>query len=132
MKKIIICDIDGTLAFKCDREVFDFSLAENDKINKPIAKLLELYNGENYGTVFVTGRPEHYREVTENWLNNYHIDYVSLFMRPNNDNRSQKIVKKEIFIKYIKPIYEIELVIDDNDSLIEMWKTEFGLNCLQV
>ena len=52
-------------------------------------------------------------------------------MRQNNDNRNQEIVKKEIFVKYIKPVYKIELAIDDNDSIIEMWKKEFGLTCLK-
>ena len=52
-------------------------------------------------------------------------------MRPENDNRQDSIVKREIFEQYIKGVYDIEFVLDDRNQVVEMWRS-LGLKCLQV
>ena len=54
-----------------------------------------------------------------------------LFMRPTGDTRKDSILKKEIYDNHIKGKYNVKYVLDDRDSVVEMWR-EQGLTCLQV
>lgn len=41
--KVILCDLDGTLALLGKRSPYDASQAESDLLNHPIANILEVY-----------------------------------------------------------------------------------------
>lgn len=108
-----------------------------------------------YHIFFITGRKEYCREITEKWLGNgYYTFYepmcfadclasctdpisyflgnrYNLFMRPNDDHRKAVVLKKEIYEKHIKGKYEVELAIDDDPEICEMWKNE-GIKTLEV
>jgi hypothetical protein len=53
-------------------------------------------------------------------------------MRAENDGRKDSIVKKELFEQHIVGKYYIDLVIDDRNQVVEMWRKDLGLTCLQV
>jgi hypothetical protein len=134
LNKVIICDIDGTLALLGDRDRYDPTTGE-DLLNNPIANILKVYNNQNLfpvELVLVSGREDKYRDITEKWLTKHGIThYKGLYMRKTGDFRKDTIVKKELYEKYIKGKYDVLFVLDDRDQVVRMWRDE-GLTCLQV
>lgn len=130
IKPAIICDVDGTLALKCDRDIFDFALAGGDYINGKIRDIVNLCF-KSMGVIIVTAREEKFHDVTKNWLISHGVQFDQLLMRKNGDFRKDCKVKKEIFEKHIKNNYDIQFVLDDRDQVVRMWR-ENGLTCLQV
>ena len=134
MQKIVIFDIDGTLALRKDRSPFDWSKVGNDNPNVPICKILSLFNCccSSYEIVIFSGRDEICRKDTIEWLMSHGISFKELFMRPQGDMRKDSIVKKELFEKHIKGKYNVLAVFDDRNQVVDMWRNELGLTCLQV
>jgi hypothetical protein len=83
-----------------------------------------------FDIIICTGRPEQFRRETEDWLNVNQIPYKKLLMRPNEDNRPDDELKSELYEKYLEPLYEIILVVEDRQSAVDMWRKK-GLTCLQ-
>jgi hypothetical protein len=83
--------------------------------------------------LLVTGRPEKYRRTTEKWLKErIHLWHqYTLFMRPDNDNTPDEILKKKIYTEQIRPFYDVQLVLDDRTKVVKMWRS-LGLECWQV
>lgn len=137
MSKIVLCDIDGTIANndhrqhylegKKDWEGFFSEIINDSPIIPVIQKINEEFKKGN-NIIFVTGRPERYRYSTNLWLKeNFFFDY-ELLMRKNGDQRNKEIVKNEIFQKYLKA-KDIILCIDNDKSLLKQWN-ELGLKTL--
>ena len=79
-KRIVICDIDGTIADNSHRQHYllgkkdwkNFFLAiDKDKPILKILKKIECLYQDGFQIIFVTGRPEEYRELTQKWLKKY-------------------------------------------------------------
>ncbi len=132
--KAILCDIDGTLALLGDRDRFDPTTGE-DTLNYPIANILQVYDNQKVlpvDLVLITGREDKYRKTTQEWLKKYGIThYKKLLMRRTNDFRKDFVIKKELYEKEIKKIYDVLFVLEDRDQVVKMWR-ELGLTCLQV
>lgn len=139
MKKIILCDIDGTIANNDHRQHFlegkkdwdgFFSELINDEPIFPIInKVIEEHNSGK-DIIFLTGRPERYRYSTLLWLKEYFQFELKLLMRMNNDQRNKLIVKTEIFNQYIDKNL-VDYIIDNDQDLIDMWN-EKGINTVKV
>jgi len=129
---VVICDIDGTLAEKGNRNAYDWGKVFNDKpILKIIRVLRMLVEQQNVGVVLVSGRDSICEMETRIWLNNHNIPYNYLFMRPKGDNRPDTVIKREIFDNHIRDKYNVLCVLDDRNKVVKMWR-ELGLTCLQV
>lgn len=131
MKKIILCDIDGTIANNDHRQHFlegkkDWESFFKELVNdKPIHSVIQIINNEyklGKNIIFLTGRPERYRHSTHNWLKTYFNFEIHMFMRQDNDQRNKLIVKKEIFEKNFNTEH-IEYIIDNDIDLLKMWKS---------
>ena len=130
MKKIILCDIDGTIAnndhrqhfleVKKDWDGFFSELINDEPIFPIINKVIEEYNAGKE-IVFLTGRPEKYRNVTTKWLKRYFDFEIKLLMRKKNDRRDKLIIKEELLEEQFR-YDEIKLIIDNDKELIKMWK----------
>lgn len=127
----IICDIDGTLAHMRDRSPYDWSRVGEDKIDPIIKNLLNTLKEKHIKILFVSGRNEVCRKETNKWLRENGIPLAPLFMRRENDSRQDSVVKREIFERCIRDLYDIEFVLDDRNQVVEMWRS-LGLKCLQV
>lgn len=139
--KTIICDLDGTLCNADHRRHFVeqkpknfkafYEAAKNDEPNQWCVDILEGMDHLLYSVVFVTGRPEEYRQLTINWLETYIGDKTSyhLAMRKTGDYRQDYIVKQEIYDEYLKDL-DILFCIDDRQQVVNMWRRN-GLVCLQ-
>jgi len=133
LPKAIIVDIDGTVAHMGDhRGPYDWlkvDLDDPDENVLNIVRTLSLF----YKVIFLSGRDGSARKKTEAWLGVYYgQEYEQLLMRPTNDFRKDNIIKKEIYHQHIKDKYYIEAVFDDRDQVVNMWREELGLKCLQV
>ena len=53
-------------------------------------------------------------------------------MRPQNDNRKDALIKRELFEQHILGQYYVELVVDDRQQVVDMWRRTLGLTCVQV
>ncbi len=131
MKKLaILCDIDGTVALKGDRDIFDFSKVDVDLPNPPIVHLIHILQMA-HPVVFLSGRMEEAREGTNKWMEKNQLKGVDLFFRKDGDRRKDTVVKQEIYKEQIEPKYNILFVLDDRNQVVKMWR-EIGLTCLQV
>lgn len=127
MKKIVIVDIDGTVALKGNRSPYDYENVDKDKPNLPIVELVQ-YLAEEYTIVFMSGRDDSCREKTKQWLEKWGLS-GNLYMRKTGDYRNDAIIKAELF-ENIKN-RQVAFVLDDRDRVVKMWR-EKGLTCLQV
>lgn len=128
----IICDLDGTLAIHNGRSPYDCMKANTDLLNQSIADIVWAFEEKGLQIIFVSGRNGECYEVTKDWLIlNGFRDFI-LFMREEGDNRKDSIVKKEIYDECIKDQFYVEFVLDDRNQVVDMWRKELGLICLQV
>lgn len=151
MKRAIIFDIDGTLSnnkhrqhwLEGEKKDWDAFYAEMDKDapNEPVVLLCKAVIEYVYRSsetdelrVFVfTGRPENYREKTEEWLKEnlkwcYHL--ITLRMRPAGDHRPDYQVKQEMLDSLKAEGYEVLFTVDDRKQVVDMWRAN-GITCLQ-
>lgn len=132
LPKAIICDLDGTLAIHQGRSPYDCMKAEEDVINEAVANLLWKYEDDGYEIIFVSGRNAECYDVTTYWLVLNGFKSYKLFLREPDDRRKDSIIKKEIFYNFIYNNWFVELVLDDRDQVVRMWRQEIGLPCFQV
>jgi predicted kinase len=152
----IICDVDGTIAERTDRGPFEWDKVSTDVPKQEIIELIHNYClgkdtkfgfdnnfDEQIYVVFFSGRKEQCKGDTTTWISEHVItkEFLSmirseisydLFMRKDDDNRKDSIVKKELFDEHIRGKYYVEFVLDDRNQVVEMWRNELGLTCLQV
>ena len=159
MSKIVVVDIDGTIANIEHRlhfimnvsgrpplDIVNFKFVKYwDKFylecvnDKPIGEIIELVEmiSEKYLIVFCTGRRESARENTIRWLNlhtklngNY-----NMLMRKDGDKRPDYKVKPELLDDYMVRNYptigKVRMILEDRDCMVKEWR-KLGYKCLQV
>ena len=117
----VICDIDGSLSYMCERGIFEYKKVEQDLPNKNLITLLSFIPKEIPIFIF-SGREDNCRLETENWLKNNNIRYDKLVMRKSGDNRKDTIIKTEIFEEHVKGKYNVLTVFDDRPVVVNNWK----------
>ncbi len=132
LPRAIICDLDGTLALINGRSPFDASKCEQDSPNWPVVNMVKNYHGLGYKIILLSGRQDTHRTQTIHWLEKFEIKYDLLLMRKANDMRKDAIIKREIFESHIERKYFIELVLDDRDQVVDLWRNDLQLPCFQV
>lgn len=132
LPKAIICDLDGTLCLMNGRSPFDASRCDEDLPNIPVVNMVKNYQQLSYKIILASGREDTFRPQTMIWLERYGIAYDILLMRPAGDFRKDAIIKKEIFTNHIEGKYFVELVLDDRNQVVDLWRNELQLPCFQV
>ena len=132
LPKAVICDLDGTLSLLNGRDPYDASSADEDLLNVPVARVLQMAKAQGYKVILLSGREQLYREPTERFLSKYQIAYDLLLMRTTNDYRKDNIIKKELFQQEIAGKYFIEFLLDDRNQVVDMWRKDLQLPCFQV
>lgn len=139
-KPAIIVDLDGTLC-DVDHRVHHVSgpkkdwikfneLLVHDRLNHWCFELIEAMSNRGYSIIFITGRGEDYRHLTEEWLKKHQVSYNHLFMRGVLDHREDADVKEDIFKFVVDKDYQVLFVVDDRKSVVERWR-KLELICLQ-
>ncbi len=138
-KRIIICDLDGTISdyghrlklFKLrDYEAFN-AAGINDKPIQNICNILRGLHDEETHVIIMTARDESHMAQTEKWLNLNEVPFDELIMRDTGDQSSDDVCKLKLMEKHIPNYEDIWFVLEDRKSVVDMWRGE-GLTCLQV
>lgn len=128
---IVVCDLDGTLCLHWNRGPYEESKVIDDLPNKPVVAALQTL-ARNFSVMYVSGRTKACYDDTRKWLGGYvNIPDIGLFMREVGDKRHDTIVKTEIYEREIKGKFNVLLVLDDRQSVVDMWR-ELGLTVFQV
>lgn len=141
-KKIIVFDLDGTLANiehrlhfiqgeKKDWDAF-YAACINDKpiwpvidANWALVAANQIFRGE---IVILTGRSRAVEHETQEWLEYFSIDYDELVMRSPKDYRPDHEFKRQWAEPYK---HRIHSVYEDRSRVVQMWR-ELGVTCFQV
>ena len=142
--KTIVCDLDGTLA-KIDHRLHHvrnedkkknrwdkfFLEMDKDEVNEWCRTILDALS-DRYPITYATGRPEDYMNLTAPWLQSNGLQYPGyrLFSRIKGDFRKDDIVKEIILEFEIKTRYDILMIIDDRQQVVDMWR-KHGYTVLQ-
>lgn len=149
---IYLVDIDGTIADNKHREwvlkenrprpnwdLF-FNLAAQDTPVPGMSDLLcDLYYGNDRAQLlYVTGRPERLRPLTQAWLeaNLFPVPrmdggHCRMFMRADGDHRPDEIIKSEMLDHIIEHYGKPLVAFDDRNKVVAMWRAR-GIVCAQV
>jgi predicted kinase len=129
--RAILVDIDGTVALKGARSPFDETRVHEDRPNLPVVTVVRAL-AATHQIVFLSGRTDGCRQATYEWLLEYiRVPFQGLYMRPAGDMRKDAIVKRELFDRHIREVYDVTLVLDDRLQVIRMWR-DLGLTVLDV
>lgn len=135
---IYLVDIDGTIAKKQQGEGTrgwrEYFRVGEDRPNVGVIDIVQDLKYAGHKIVFMSGRKDYCRETTRSWLKHYLGEWTvasPLFMRADEDNRSDDIVKHELFHEHIQGRYVVRGVLDDRDRVVAMWRA-IGLTVLQV
>lgn len=146
----VICDLDGTLALIHGRSPYDASDCDiKDLPNIPVIETVLAHYKAGRKIIFCSGREDKYRPETIRFIEKHCLvdnlndpkdrDWVpiikpieyQLFMRKTNDFRKDAIIKEEIYQNEIEGKYNVLMVLDDRNQVVEFWRGK-GLTCWQV
>ena len=147
MNKIVIFDLDGTLADisarrklatkdngKLDWDVFlDRDNIKLDVPNQKVVDLARMINDtDKYQIWILSGRTKATYRTTRNWLIQNDIPFDDLIMRPTDDyhHYMKDSDLKQMWLDSISKD-SVAMVFDDRQQVVDMWRKN-GLTCFQV
>jgi adenylate kinase family enzyme len=131
LDKVIIFDVDGTLAIMKDRGPFDWDKVGQDEVNEDVAAMFRAYKAMGYRMIVMSGRDGVCRPETYDWLEKNDLHPFVLLMRKAGDIRRDSEIKRELFFKYVAPYYNVCGVVDDRKQMIREWQL-IGLTVFNV
>ena len=143
MNKIVIFDLDGTLALidkrrdlatkdngKMDWDVFfDPTNIDLDLPNQPVIQMADLLSTD-YRIWILSGRSDVTHQATRDWLNKHGVYYDHLVMRPQNYLYMPDNDLKQMWLDSIG-VDNVAMVFDDRNQVVDMWRKN-GLTTFQV
>jgi len=139
----LIFDVDGTLMNiehrrhlvsdgNNDWKTFlDPKVMEGDTPNTIVVEIAQNLRDKGAEIVVVSARNERHREVTEQQLRDANIEFAHLFLRADEDFRSDDEFKRDVLNALRNEGWIPDLVFDDRDRVVSMWRAE-GIPCFQV
>jgi phosphoserine phosphatase len=141
MNKVIVFDIDGTLANIEHRRAFVASKPKNfkafnaaipqDTPHEEIVFLAKTFAEQGNTVLLCSGRGEESRGVTVKQMEDFGVRFAKLFMRQHKDFRADNIVKVELLADIRKEFGEPFLWFDDRKQVVDAIRAE-GVRVLQV
>ena len=146
MNKIVIFDLDGTLALidnrrdismvdgKRDWDIFfDPKNIDMDLPNHTVIDMLNMINDTDRYQIFIlSGRTKATYRTTRNWLIQNDIPFDDLIMRPT-DNHHHYMADNDLKQMWLDDIGvdNVAMVFDDRNQVVDMCRKN-GLTCFQV
>ncbi len=148
-KKVIIFDIDGTLANSDHREYIVnhagsdseadwaeyFEASRYDPPHYEIQWLNHIMaDREDAELIVLTARPDYSRAMTEEWLKKHDIVHSELIMKdrlPDGSYDKDHVFKEKVLDQLIAQDRKPFIVFEDRQSVVDMWRDR-GIKCLQV
>lgn len=126
---VVIFDIDGTVA-DCEHRRHHiatppkkwkayFAEMLHDTPMLPQIKLAHAFSDCDYEIVYLTGRPERYREDTLAWMQQHKLPQGKLYMRQESDKSPAPDFKRRV-IQHEIGFDKIRLVVDDDPRVLGM------------
>lgn len=141
MTKVIVFDIDGTLANIEHRRGFVASKPKNfkafnaaipqDTPHEEIVFLAKTFYELGNRVILCSGRGEESRVVTEVQMKDFGVRFDKLFMRKEKDFRADNIVKVELLADIRAEFGEPFLWFDDRKQVVDAIRDQ-GVKVLQV
>ncbi|MEQ3554879.1 hypothetical protein WIS52_30820 [Pseudonocardia nematodicida] len=125
-RPLAVFDIDGVLADVSHRlhhldvhrwERFFADAADDPLLDEGAERLREAQ--KEYDVVYLTGRPERNRPLTERWLAEFDLPTGPLYMRPDDDRRPARYVKREV-LRRLARSREIAMILDDDPAVVRV------------
>lgn len=132
LPEIVIFDIDGTLAhMNGKRGPFDWLKTDIDDIDRTVSRAFKDHMTLGHRIFVLSGRSDEGRKPTEEWLDFHGLKYEQLYMRKAGDFRKDNLVKYEIYEQYIKGKFNVRVIYDDRQQVVDMWRS-LGMKVFQV
>ena len=142
--KIVIFDLDGTLALIDDRRdlatkdngKFDWDVFFNpdnislDLPNVPVIQMANILHKQGFRIFILSGRSDVTHQVTVDWLNDNGVWWDHLVMRPQNQLYLPDNDLKQGWLDTIGKD-NVAMVFDDRQQVVDMWRKN-GLTTFQV
>jgi len=143
-KKIVIFDLDGTLALIDKRRTistkdngkldwdkfFDPKNIDLDLPNQPVINMANILSQQGFTVMILSGRSDVTYQATRNWLNRYGVSFSHLFMRPQNHLYMPDNDLKQMWLDDIG-VDNVAMVFDDRNQVVDMWRKN-SLTTFQV
>jgi|JI10StandDraft_1071094.scaffolds.fasta_scaffold460806_2 phosphoglycolate phosphatase-like HAD superfamily hydrolase len=141
MRKIILCDLDGTLA-NCQHRIRHIMQQPKDwgaffaecGDDEPIAHIIELVNAidrDKYEIWITSGRSDQCKQQTVEWLKKHGVRYDNLIMRKSGDHTDDGTLKPSWLSDGTIDKSRVAFAIDDRNRVVKSWRDN-GVPCLQV
>ena len=144
MKKIVIFDLDGTLALidkrrdlstkdngKFDLDVFfDPKNIDLDTPNQPVIDMAKMLSSQGHPIWILSGRSDVTHTATTDWLLKHDVWYDQILMRPQHHLYMPDNDLKQGWLDTIGKD-NVAIVFDDRQQVVDMWRQN-GLTCFQV
>jgi hypothetical protein len=98
-----------------------FAAAPDDPLLIPGAELVADLD-RRHEVVWLTGRPERLRPITERWLREHELPCRELHMRPDNDRRPARLFKVGV-LRGLRG-RSIDVLVDDDPDVIQAARAE--------
>ena len=142
--KIVIFDLDGTLALIDDRRdlatkdngKFDWDVFFNpdnislDLPNQPVINMANILHKQGFRIWILSGRSDVTKQSTIDWLNKHNVTYDNLWMRPQNLLYLPDNDLKQSWLDAIGKD-KVAMVFDDRNQVVDMWRDN-GITTFQV
>lgn len=129
MQHIVVFDLDGTLA-DCEhrrghianppknwKAFFDAMMHDTPMLAQ--IKLAHAFSDCGYEIVYLTGRPERYRDETLAWMHQHKLPSGKLHMRQEADRSAAPDYKRRV-LQYEIGFGSVALVVDDDPRVCAM------------
>ena len=150
-KKIVIFDLDGTLALidkrraistkvsgKLDWDIFfDPKNISLDQPNTPVITTAQLLHSQGFRIVIFSGRSKATYRTTRQWLIQNDVPFDMLQMRPNDRDTGghwhfmKDSDLKQHWLDTLVDKNDVAMVFDDRNQVVDMWRSN-GLQTFQV
>lgn len=120
---IVITDIDDVLSDSSWRKELlpDWDAFHANSVNDPPhPHLIELVNSlHRSGCVIwaLTGRPEKWRRITNDWMLKHHVMVDNIVMRPDNNYQSSPEFKLSTILNMSTILNDQFIILDDRDDV---------------
>ena len=130
MNKLVLVDIDGTVAHRTNREPFEYDKVLDDRPDNETIEVINALWRAGYKIIFISARDDSCFDDSYEWLRLHCPPFIKLHMRKTGDSRSDAVIKEEIYRDHIEPFYDVFCVFDDRNQVVDMWRS-IGLKCFQ-
>lgn len=141
MKKVVIFDVDGTIADVEHRRHFvngnnDWDSFRKETVNDTpvqwVCDIAKRHISQGDEVAFFSARNESERDITERQISEWIGDgHKGVFLRPDGDYRCDAEFKSELADRFEDIGGQIDLVYDDRNKVVDMWRQR-GTTVVQV